>query len=69
MVFSDPPYNVPILGNVSGLGAIKHRDFAMGCGEMTPTEFTDFLRRICSLFAANSVEGSLHFICISCCDR
>jgi DNA modification methylase len=64
MIFSDPPYNVPILGNVSGLGAIKHRDFAMGCGEMNPPQFTDFLTRICSLFAANSVDGSLHFICM-----
>jgi len=64
MVFSDPPYNVPILGNVSGLGAIKHRDFSMGCGEMNSTEFTDFLTRACTLFASNSVEGSLHFICM-----
>ena len=24
MVFSDPPYNVPIEGHVSGLGAIHH---------------------------------------------
>jgi ParB-like chromosome segregation protein Spo0J len=32
-VFSDPPYNVPIAGNVSGLGAIKHREFAMASGE------------------------------------
>ena len=33
MVFTDPPYNVPIEGNVSGLGAIHHRDFVMGSGE------------------------------------
>jgi DNA modification methylase len=64
MVFSDPPYNVPIEGNVSGLGAIKHRNFAMGCGEMSPTEFIEFLARTCSFFAANSAEGSLHFICM-----
>ena len=30
MVFSDPPYNVPIEGHVSGLGKVKHREFAMG---------------------------------------
>jgi hypothetical protein len=29
MVFSDPPYNVPISGHVGGLGAIQHREFAM----------------------------------------
>ena len=44
MVFCDPPYNVPIEGNVSGLGATRHRDFAMASGEMTQAEFTAFLR-------------------------
>ena len=29
LVFSDPPYNVRIEGNVSGLGAVRHREFAM----------------------------------------
>jgi DNA modification methylase len=24
MVFTDPPYNVPIAGHVSGLGAVQH---------------------------------------------
>ena len=32
-VFTDPPYNVAIDGHVSGLGRIRHREFAMGCGE------------------------------------
>ena len=40
MVFTDPPYNVRIDGNVSGLGSVKHREFAMASGEMTPDEFT-----------------------------
>jgi hypothetical protein len=35
MVFTDPPWNIPIAGNVSGLGAVKHDDFAMACGEMS----------------------------------
>ena len=34
-VFTDPPYNVPIDGHVSGLGTIHHREFAMASGEMT----------------------------------
>lgn len=29
MVFTDPPYNVPIQGHVGGSGAIHHREFAM----------------------------------------
>jgi hypothetical protein len=43
MVFTDPPYNVPILGHVSGCGAIKHREFAMASGEQTDEQFTEFL--------------------------
>ena len=34
MVFTDPPYNVPIDGNVCGSGRIRHREFAMAVGEM-----------------------------------
>jgi len=36
MVFTDPPYNVQIDGHVSGKGKIRHREFAMASGEMTP---------------------------------
>ena len=42
-VFTDPPYNVAIDGHVCGLGRIRHREFAMGCGEMSEAEFTAFL--------------------------
>ena len=63
-VFSDPPYNVRIDGNVSGLGTVKHREFAMASGEMTEEEFTGFLTKAFSLFSCNSVDGSLHFVCM-----
>jgi hypothetical protein len=42
MVFTDPPYNVAITGNVSGLGKVKHGEFAMASGEMSPHEYTKF---------------------------
>jgi len=64
MVFADPPYNVPIVGNVSGLGAIRHREFAMASGEMSQAEFIGFLARACSLHARHSADGALHFVCI-----
>jgi hypothetical protein len=51
MVFTDPPCNVPIDGNVGGLGAIRHREFAMASGEMTEAEFTAFLARALTLLA------------------
>ena len=43
MIFTDPPYNVKIDGNVTGLGANRHREFAMASGEMTDAEFQNFL--------------------------
>lgn len=64
MVFTDPPYNVPIDGHVSGLGAARHREFAMATGEMSRKEFQDFLTSICTLLTGNSMEGSLHFLCM-----
>jgi DNA modification methylase len=64
MVFTDPPYNVQIAGNVSGLGKIKHREFAMASGEMTQREFTSFLKRALSNLADFSVDGSIHFVCM-----
>jgi len=64
MVFTDPPYNVKIDGNVSGLGAVQHREFAMASGEMSESEFTAFLKRACALLARHSDEGSIHFICM-----
>lgn len=64
MVFTDPPYNVPVDRHICGLGKVKHREFAMATGEMTPEAFTDFLKRACGLLATYSVDGSLHFICM-----
>ncbi|MEM1361615.1 MAG: hypothetical protein AAGF94_07850 [Pseudomonadota bacterium] len=32
MIFTDPPYNVPIDGHVGNLGKIQHREFAMAFG-------------------------------------
>jgi|SRR5581483_7449448 len=63
-VFTDPPYNVPIDGHVSGLGRVRHREFMMASGEMTEAEFTSFLERVFGLLVANTVDGSIHQICM-----
>jgi 16S rRNA G966 N2-methylase RsmD len=63
-VFTDPPYNVPIDGHVCGLGRVRHRSFAMGCGEMSSAQFTGFLTTIFRLLAAHSADGSIHQICM-----
>jgi len=64
MVFTDPPYNVVIDGHVSGLGKVKHREFAMASGEMSSQEFTQFLKTVLMRLAEFSSDGSLHFICM-----
>ena len=64
IVFIDPPYNLRIQGHVSGLGAIKHREFVMGSGEMSSQEYEPFLTKVLALLARYSVDGSLHFVCI-----
>jgi len=64
MVFTDPPYNVPIDGHVGGSGATKHREFAMASGEMTKDEFTAFLRSVFQNLADHSGDGSIHFVCM-----
>ncbi len=64
MVFTDPPYNVPIDGHVSGLGAIRHRDFAMASGEMSEAQFTAFLGCALANLVAHCLDGSIHFVCI-----
>jgi DNA modification methylase len=64
MVFTDPPYNVPIDGHVCGLGSVKHAEFAMASGEMSETEFTGFLETVLGQLAAHSVNGAIHFVCM-----
>jgi DNA modification methylase len=64
VVFTDPPYNVPIAGNVSGKGAIRHREFPMASGEMSEAEFRAFLTTTLRLLAQHSADGSVHFLCM-----
>ncbi len=63
-VFTDPPYNVPISGHVSGLGKVKHREFAMATGEMSQSEFIQFLAASLGLMAKHSYSGAVHFVCM-----
>ncbi|MBA4233789.1 MAG: DNA methylase N-4 [Ralstonia sp.] len=64
VVFTDPPYNVPISGHVSGLGGVQHREFAMASGEMTSAQFTGFLTTVFGHLADFSVDGAIHFQCM-----
>ncbi|MEJ6707291.1 MAG: site-specific DNA-methyltransferase, partial [Amylibacter sp.] len=64
MVFTDPPYNVPIEGHVGNSGKTKHREFIMASGEMTSAEFTSFLETALSNLANHSIDGSIHYVCM-----
>jgi len=64
LIFTDPPYNVPIDGHVSGLGRIRHREFAMGTGEMSEAAFTAFLAETLGLAGNVCRDGAIAFVCM-----
>lgn len=63
MVFADPPYNLRISKTV-GRGNIKHREFAVASGDMSPTAFAGFLKTWLRLAIQFSTNGSMHYICM-----
>jgi DNA modification methylase len=64
LVFTDPPYNVPIEGHVCGLGRVRHREFAMGVGEMSREVFTGFLKQTLGHAADVCRDGAIAFVCM-----
>lgn len=64
LVFTDPPYNVPIDGHVCGLGRIRHREFAMGVGEMSEEAFALFLQETLGAMAKACRDGAIAFVCM-----
>ena len=64
LIFTDPPYNVPIDGHVGGLGSIHHRDFAFASGEMTAAQFTEFLSATLGNAAKNARDGAIAYVCM-----
>lgn len=64
LVFTDPPYNVAIDGNVCGLGSVRHREFAFACGEMSRSQFTAFLTETLGNMARHMRDGAIAFVCM-----
>jgi hypothetical protein len=64
MAFLDPPYNVPLQGNVAGHGRIKYREFAYGSGELTSPQFTQFLKDALCACARFITDGSIVYVCM-----
>lgn len=63
MVFTDPPYNVPIANHVRQNGS-GHREFVEASGEMSSDEFHDFLDQFIKVSVVHSRPGALHYICM-----
>jgi DNA modification methylase len=64
MVFTDPPYNVPIDGHVCGLGSVQHREFAFASGEMSQSQFTEFLSQTLGETARVMRDGAIAYVCM-----
>lgn len=64
VVFTDPPHNVPINGHASGMGAVKHDDFAMAAGEMSHEAFEAFLIAALQPVAAAMRNGAIAYVCM-----
>jgi DNA modification methylase len=64
MVFTDPPYNVKIAGNVTQSTSSREHDFTMAMGELSCEEFQIFLDTSLSLAARFSMDGAIHYICM-----
>jgi DNA modification methylase len=64
LIFTDPPYNVPIDGHVCGLGRVRHREFAMGAGEMSEAAFTAFLTETLGAAAKTCHDGAIAYVCM-----
>ena len=62
MVITDPPYNVPIKGHVSGKGRARHGEFAMASGEMTEEEFISFLKSFLAAALMRTAPGALLYV-------
>ena len=59
IIVTDPPYNVKISGHVRS--GDNYREFAMASGEMSQSEFSQFLKGVFSLLTEYSIPGSLHY--------
>jgi len=62
MLYTDPPFNVPINGHVRGSGSKQFREFPMASGEMSTQEFTEFLSVALILVGEKMASGSAAFV-------
>ena len=64
LIFTDPPYNVPVDGHITGKGRHRHGEFAFASGEMDPVAFTAFLKETLGNAASICRDGAVAFVCM-----
>ncbi|TMV08095.1 DNA methylase N-4 [Ruegeria sediminis] len=64
MVFTDPPYNVPVQGHVRAGTGSSHREFAMASGEMSAAEFSGFLETVLCRLTDSLPAGGVAMVCM-----
>ena len=64
LIFTDPPYNVPIKRNVSGKGKVRHDNFTLAAGELSAAEFRLFLETSLGRAAARCRDGAIAYVCM-----
>ncbi len=64
MVFTDPPYNVPVQGHVRSGNGGDHREFAMASGEMSDSEFCVFLTTFLEHLHSTLKPGGIAMACM-----
>ena len=62
-VFCDPPYNLRVRA-IGGRGRVQHSEFAFASGEMSQTQYRNFLSQTLGNGVRVSVEGAVHFVCM-----
>jgi DNA modification methylase len=64
MVLADSPFNVKVQGHVGGRGKRKHAEFRFASGEMSDSEFREFLRRAIGLLSEACKPGGMLYLFI-----
>jgi DNA modification methylase len=64
MVFTNPRYNDPVDGYMTGPRKVHQLQSAPPSGEMTSSEFLTFFTTVFAQMVRNALDGAMHFICM-----
>lgn len=64
VAFTDPPWNIPVQGFISGKGKHRHREFVQGTGELSDDAFFGFLCDLLAVLKQSCSRSALLYVCI-----